>query len=374
MATIPTLQIPSYAPEQAMEWTTLSKLGDAYRDGRQRRTLADLANTAGVDGKLDYNKASLQLLASGDKAGAMSLAQLGMNQAQQEYGRSRDTANDQWKREEAARAQGNWEREYGLKQQKLGMESRGQGGIFGTPIYGRDPQTGETVVGALAKDGSFRRVDTNGVAITPGVSWQDMGTYRQGFNTKTGEPVTDRKAKDLVGVESQKILGKESGQAIVALPQALATGNETLQAIENVRNHKGRSWGTGVFGTIPGIPGTDQRGFVVALDQLKGKTFLQAFNALRGAGAITEEEGAKATNAMARLDRAQNKDDFEAGLNDLRDVIKSGMFRAQAKARMGSAPAPQPQGGQGGITQEQFNALPSGSVFTAPDGSQRVKP
>lgn len=117
MATIPTLQIPSYAPEQAMEWTTLSKLGDAYRDGRQRRTLADLANTAGVDGKLDYNKASLQLLASGDKAGAMSLAQLGMNQAQQEYGRSRDTANDQWKREEAARSQGNWEKTYGLQAQ-----------------------------------------------------------------------------------------------------------------------------------------------------------------------------------------------------------------------------------------------------------------
>jgi len=66
-------------------------------------------------------------------------------------------------------------------------QNNASSGVFGTPIYGRDPATGQTVLGAIARDGTFRKLDTGGVQVTPGVQWQDFGTYRQPFD-RSGNP------------------------------------------------------------------------------------------------------------------------------------------------------------------------------------------
>lgn len=59
---------------------------------------------------------------------------------------------------------------------KAQREAKNEGsGIYGTPIYGRDPATGEMVLGAMGKDGSFRRIDTGGVEMSPGVQRVDLG-------------------------------------------------------------------------------------------------------------------------------------------------------------------------------------------------------
>ena len=57
-------------------------------------------------------------------------------------------------------------------------------------------------------------------------------------------------------------------------------------------------------------------------------------------------------------------------------------FNEQRAAEMRGGQFYKPQGGMTraplqqsqGINQQQYEALPSGSVFTAPDGTQRVKP
>jgi hypothetical protein len=51
------------------------------------------------------------------------------------------------------------------------------------------------------------------------------------------------------------------------------------------------------------------------------------------------------------------------------DELRGGQFY-KPQGSMSRAPTAQTQG----ITQQQYEALPSGSVFTAPDGTQRVKP
>jgi hypothetical protein len=89
------------------------------------------------------------------------------------------------------------------------------------------------------------------------------------------------------------------------------------------------------------VPGTQARGFANFVDQAKGQVFLEAFNSLRGGGQITEAEGAKATQALSRLDRYQGTEDFDMALNDLEDVIRAGLERARIKAGEGvSQPAP----------------------------------
>jgi len=61
--------------------------------------------------------------------------------------------------------------------------------------------------------------------------------------------------------------------------------------------------------------------FETRVDQLKGKTFLTAFESLKGGGTITELEGQAATAAQARLNMAQSEEDFVASLAEMRGLI-----------------------------------------------------
>jgi len=74
------------------------------------------------------------------------------------------------------------------------------------------------------------------------------------------------------------------------------------------------------------------------IDQVQGKAFLQAFEGLRGAGAITVEEGAKATASISRLQAmAVGTDEYKRALNDVRKEIDALVSLARQKA---SAPEP----------------------------------
>lgn len=74
----------------------------------------------------------------------------------------------------------------------------------------------------------------------------------------------------------------------------------------------------------------DQRRFQPKIDQLKGQTFLNAYERLKGGGVITEIEGQKAESALARLDQAQDADDYRKALQDLRDVVVAGQNRMRS--------------------------------------------
>jgi hypothetical protein len=136
--------------------------------------------------------------------------------------------------------------------------------------------------------------------------------------------------------------GEAEGTAQANLANGILQGQLALKTIDQIRNHPGRNdlGSVGMTGILPGIPGTQQKGFVALVDQLKNKTFLQAYEALKGGGAITNIEGSKGESAIARLDRTQNVTDFKAALQDLEDVIKTGMKNARAKAAGISPPAP----------------------------------
>jgi hypothetical protein len=140
--------------------------------------------------------------------------------------------------------------------------------------------------------------------------------------------------KDVAGAAKSKEIGEAEGQAVVNLPTAIATAENTLKTIKQLEDHPGKkAWGAfGVGAMLPDIPGTDTRGFGALVDQVKGQNFMTAFQSLKGAGAITEQEGAKAEKAQARLDRAQSEKDFDTALKDLKEVVMAGMERARQKA------------------------------------------
>jgi hypothetical protein len=181
-----------------------------------------------------------------------------------------------------------------------------------------------------------------------GTELADTGTNLALIDKRTGQ-TTRQIPKDVAGKERAEVLGKQTGQAEFDLPRVAQNAEQTIKVIGDIKNHPGIDLGTGWAGwaakDFGGIPGTDQRAFIAQVNQLKGKAFLEAYNILKGSGQISEKEGEKATDSVARLDVAQSKEDFLTALGDLEDVVKTGLSRAQAQAGGGgAAQQPEPAG------------------------------
>jgi hypothetical protein len=306
----------------------LSGIGDTIaasrKDAARRKAFEDINSP---DGTVDFNKAILGLTKAGDIEGAARISAI-KNQMDD---RARQTQRD-------AIGDARWAQEFSLKKKQQAVDGVGKTGL--NPFYGVDAEGNPVVMQPNTSGKAVQTQLPQGVRLSREPIKLDAGSHFVLLDPVTRQQV-GMIPKDLAGAASETAQGKATGEAIATLPGIMKTAGETLKSIEHVRSHPGRPWATGALGTLPGVPGTAQRGFISAHKQLQGKTFLAAFDALRGGGAITEAEGAKATDALARLDRAQNDADFDSALDDLRDVIKAGMFVASTKARgRGGAPAP----------------------------------
>lgn len=133
------------------------------------------------------------------------------------------------------------------------------------------------------------------------------------------------------------ITGEAVTTAQLNLPKMESSAEELLDLTEKLLKHPGKKYAIGMASKLPVVPGTDQAGFVTMYNQIGGKQFMEAYQTLKGGGQITEVEGQKATEAMARMNRAQNQRDFDQGVKDFQEVIKSGLSRARGAA--GQKPA-----------------------------------
>jgi hypothetical protein len=178
--------------------------------------------------------------------------------------------------------------------------------------------------------------------ITPdGYAFGDRRTGEVTPTTMGGQQVraftADPNAQGAVAAakEGGQVAAKAQTEAAINLPSVISNADQTVSLIDQALAHPGLSAATGVQGTLDPrnyVAGTDAKDFQIRLDQLKGKTFLEAFNSLKGAGAITDVEGRKAEEAIGRLNRAQSTDEFKKSLSDLRDIVQAGKVRSQVKA------------------------------------------
>lgn len=229
----------------------------------------------------------------------------------------------------------------GLSFEKFMARKKAVSGEYSlTPQYGTNDK-GETVLIQTGKSGEAIQTKLpNGVKISSGVDKIDLGTSWGIVDKRTGNLI-GQQPKDIKGKESAEEVGKAQGLAQVALPNALAQADLSLGVLDKALKHPGLDRSTGVYGKIPSFPGSDAYNFDRVVDQVKGKAFLQAFESLKGAGAITDIEGRKATDAIARLDQAQSKEAFVESLNELKGIIEAGKERARARAGS-AAPAAAP--------------------------------
>lgn len=178
-------------------------------------------------------------------------------------------------------------------------------------------------------------------------SRQQLQAYVQELQGKTGAP-SSRALSPAIGIQSGPTPEQaaqnearrtgmiEQAKADVtparAKVSAVDSASDALGVIDKALKHPGLSAATGLSGKIDPrnyIPGTDAKDFQIVLDQVKGGAFLSAFQSLKGGGAITEVEGKKAEDAIARLNRAQSTGEFTSALNDYKSVLQRGLSRAQ---------------------------------------------
>lgn len=174
----------------------------------------------------------------------------------------------------------------------------------------------------------------------------------------------NKRAKDPV-FQQQMAAAKATGEAIAkgnvaaqqALPSVISNAQDAVNLIDQmvgkqeVRDKSGKviqaatAPHAGFENTVgttwkPGfrfIPGTDAADFQSLFDQVKGSAFLEAFNVLKGAGAISEKEGEKATAARTRMSTAQSETEFVKAAREYQDVIRRGVETMQKKATVGGA-------------------------------------
>ncbi len=137
------------------------------------------------------------------------------------------------------------------------------------------------------------------------------------------------------------IQGQTAGNAQAQLSNNLAQADQAVALIDSIISDPALPGITGMLqGRVPPLTqgGTD---LGVKIDQLQGKAFLEAFDSLKGGGAISEREGQAATAAMARLNRAQSTEAYVTALDEIKNIMRLGAERARAKAG-GGAPMAAP--------------------------------
>lgn len=124
--------------------------------------------------------------------------------------------------------------------------------------------------------------------------------------------------------QASKELAKTSVAARQNWPSVNAKIDNALGVIDGVLNSPAFERSTSVItGPLPSLS-ADARNFDEMVEQLRGQAFVQAFQDIKGGGAITETEGRAATQALARLRSAQvGSGNFKKALADFkREMIK----------------------------------------------------
>jgi hypothetical protein len=204
---------------------------------------------------------------------------------------------------------------------------------------------------------------------------QDLGLKRERLQKDT-DPVLQANLAN--AREYGQTLGKNRATAEAALPNALQTAEEGIRLIDEmvgkapVKDASGKVIQAGTkphpgfknyvgAALVPGmrfVEGSDTASYEVRQKQIEGKAFLEAFQALKGGGSITEKEGEKGTQAIMRMNKASKESEYIAAARELQDILRTGMDRSRAKA--------------GQTSPVVSNAAPAAPRPGAPAGSENV--
>ena len=213
---------------------------------------------------------------------------------------------------------------------------------------GMAPPSGVAPTGVRPATGGSAPVGNQPVSNQPAGGQPSMtqASYSGGMS-----PAQRGEANKQIFVESEKARQEalrnlptdlnRAEQAILTVDQMLGGAVPNEKASFGWETPKGKSEPHAGFNAFVGgtwrpfarfVEGSDPASFQVLYDSLKGQAFLEAFQRLKGAGAITEVEGEKATTALLKLNKAQSEADFVKYAREFQENLRKGMELAKQKA------------------------------------------
>jgi hypothetical protein len=205
-----------------------------------------------------------------------------------------------------------------------------------------NPDTGERTI-VKGREDQYGRLVPVELAPAP------LSTNAGGSGTTGISPTVARPAPSAAVVKER--------QASEKLPEAIAMNNSAIRKIDEMiggvdakglplegakgQPHPGLSKATGLGGGVMRFfSGTEGKNFEIRHKEVLSQAFLDAFEALKGGGSITEKEGEKATAARTRMDLAQSKEEYIEAAREYQGVLKRGVENARARMqRSGTTPA-----------------------------------
>jgi len=366
------LQIPGYQVQPAADFSSLANLPNviqkAQQDRLRQQTLANLGQGGAVDAQT--------LIRSGD----LSLAQLGIGLQNTEYQHGRDSKND-------ARSASNDAFSHGIQSAQLELAKRAASRADeDKPLFKEISRPdGTTEIYRIQKDGTASRVDTGASApINPATNPKNpfvaaqlkadaerVGTYSDA--SKLAEEGT-------ATLDQIDALRKQAWTAPILGPLAAKAGHPATQALAGAAN----TLALDVAQKMKGSLSDKDIAFVstqVPAAAIGGAAGDAASGLIRAGFERTKQRGqfyrnwAEQNGNINGADAAWTKYITENPLT-IEDENALGGRKYNPKYNRDFSGYVRRQGSQtqGGITQAQYNALPSGATFTAPDGTQRVKP
>lgn len=190
------------------------------------------------------------------------------------------------------------------------------------------------------------------------------------------------------GPADQKQQGQFNADT-AAMTSSFSSFDRLAAETNKLLNHPGLKGITGVRGKLPNMPGGDAADAQALLDTIKSQVAFGVLQDMRnnsktgGAlGAVSDSEGKRLEANLAALDRAQSLDQFKASLQQIINYTDNAKDRMRDSFNMRHQGSPSsstnsPSAARGAPvvrSREDLAALPSGTIFTAPDGSLRRKP
>lgn len=355
-----------------VDFTPLGQLGNVYRKAKEDQMRQQTLSSLGQGTDADVNA----LLKSGD----LSLAQLGVAMKNR-------SSDDIWRQQEAQRAQQNADRSYGLQERAANRADEGpvetaQQRAQAAKNAGLDittPQGRSFVLTGKIPEGdtnfSTQIEQRKQAAVANGLDPSSPGF--QSFVLTGKMPRED--AQPLTATDKKAILEADEGvMTAKSAIDALKKASELSKKAFSGPMAEKRGYAASFLGESSDI---GKGGIATAeLNNVVTSNALSQLKAIFG-GAPTEGERKILLDIQGSVnmphevrqkiyDRAMQMAENRLKFNEQRaGELRGGNFYKPTGA-MTRAPVAQSQG----ITQAQYEALPSGTPFTAPDGTQRVKP
>jgi hypothetical protein len=332
-------------------YNMLSGLGDTIAKQRteaaRKQAFADINNP---DGTVDFQKAIMGLTRAGDVEGAARISQLAGQIEDRKFRQSTDARDFAHRQLESQRSQQNADRSYGLQERNAGAEK----------WVLKEAPDGSGFVRFNARTGEMAPVAGATGTAQPGNPFSAGGKFNEGQGKAAG--FTDRM------LQSEGIL---SG---VAVPEGYQ--GPTTPGVQD----QGKNVAQAGLSKIPGVGNYLISNERQKFEQAK-RDFINAQLRRESGAAIspTEFESADKQYFPVPGDKPEVIKQKEANRRAAIEALgREGGPSYRPKANFapdgGVRPiAAAPASGRP-ISKAQYDALPSGTPFTAPDGSQRVKP